>query len=60
LSDESCADADALCTALMVMGSEEGYSWAVDRSIAARFVVRTDGGFETRSTPRFRDLHGEE
>lgn len=45
--------ADGLSTLMMVLGPEAGYEWAVKNDIAAMFVSRVDGGFETRSTPAF-------
>ena len=36
----SCREADALATALLVMGPEAGYDWASQREIAALFVTR--------------------
>jgi len=56
----SCARADALATALMVLGPDEGLALAGRLDLAALFLVRTDGGFEARTTPRFDELasHG--
>ena len=45
--------ADALATALTVLGPEEGFEYARRHDIAALFVVRTSDGFEQRMTPRF-------
>jgi thiamine biosynthesis lipoprotein len=46
--------ADALDTALMVLGPEAGRALAVREHLAARFVVRQkDGGFAEWSTPEF-------
>ena len=45
--------ADALATALSVLGPEEGFDYAERHDIAALFVVRTADGFEQRMTPRF-------
>ena len=50
---ERCAEADALATALMVLGPDEGFAWAIDEDIAASFLVRRDAGFEVLETPRF-------
>ncbi len=50
--------ADALATALLVMGPEEGYRFADARGLAAMFQVRGDDGFEilkTRSFERMTD-----
>lgn len=45
--------ADALATALTVLGPDEGFEYAEQHDIAALFVVRTPDGFEQRMTPRF-------
>ena len=45
-----CATADALATALMVMGPTEGYDWAAARDVAA-MLTRKDG--TVRETPCF-------
>ena len=51
----SALDADALSTALRVMGPEAGFDWAVDRRIAACFfTVGPDGELMIRATPEFR------
>ncbi len=44
---ESCAEADAFATALMVLGAEEGGALAGRLGLRAYFVRRqADGGFE--------------
>ena len=50
-----CMTADALATALLVLGPEDGYRFAVANDVASLMVVRQpDGsGFEYRSTPAF-------
>jgi len=56
---DECALADALATALMVMGPERGYAFATAQQLAAHFVVRTaDGRFVDRLTPAFAALGG--
>jgi thiamine biosynthesis lipoprotein len=45
--------ADALATALTVLGPDAGFDYAQRNDIAALFVVRTAEGFEQRMTPRF-------
>jgi len=48
----SCDRADAMATALMVMGPERGFAYAVKERIAALFIVRTgDGSLQDRVTP---------
>jgi FAD:protein FMN transferase len=50
---ESAALADAWATALNVLGPEQGLALAEQLELAAYFLVRTDEGFEARSTPAF-------
>ncbi|MCP4753482.1 MAG: FAD:protein FMN transferase [Proteobacteria bacterium] len=51
---DSCMTADALATALMVLGPERGYRLAVGMKLAAFFIVRTTDGFEEKMTPEFK------
>lgn len=53
---ESSARADAWATALFVLGAEEGYALASRLGLAAVFVTRGDGKFETRMTAAFEKL----
>lgn len=47
-----CMAADALSTALTVLGPEAGLDWAAQRGLAAVFVTRrAGGGFDERMTP---------
>jgi FAD:protein FMN transferase len=48
-----CMQADALATALTVLGPEAGFDYAQRHDIAALFVVRTASGLSERMTPRF-------
>jgi thiamine biosynthesis lipoprotein len=52
----SAARADAMATALMVLGPDAGYDLASRLNLAAFFVVRKDGRFETRATSAFEPL----
>lgn len=55
--DASCMRADALSTALTVMGPQAGLPWAAQRGIAALFVTRrADGGLDEQVTPAFAAL----
>ena len=56
--DRSCMRADALATALSVLGVEEGAAYAAKRGIAARFVMRGEGGISERVTPAFAAMLG--
>ncbi|MCA9230925.1 MAG: FAD:protein FMN transferase [Planctomycetales bacterium] len=53
---DSCLEADALATALLVMGDQKGYDWCVERKVAALFLIRYDTQIEERMTPRFEAL----
>ena len=53
---ESAMMADGYATALNVLGPDEGLSLAKKLELAVYFIVRTDSGFETRSTPRFDEI----
>ncbi len=49
----SCMKADALATALTVLGPEQGYDFAVARGIAARFITREAVGLQEQMSPAF-------
>jgi len=51
--EESAALADALATALLVMGHEEGVNFATTHSIAAYFLIRNDDEFDAIASPQF-------
>jgi thiamine biosynthesis lipoprotein len=54
-----CAFADAMATALIVMGPERGHALAVERQLAALFIVRQPGGgYRDLATPAFAALGG--
>jgi len=46
-------EADALATALLVMGADSGLPWAEARGLAATFVVRSADGLREVATPAF-------
>lgn len=48
-----CMIADALATAMTVMGLEAGMQYAKQLHAAARFVVREENGFSTYMSPAF-------
>lgn len=53
----SCMAADALSTALGVLGAERGMAWASAREVAALFVLRrADGSLEERMSAAFAAL----
>ncbi len=49
----TCMEADALATALFVLGPDEGLELAAAQDIPALFLVRTDRGFKEYPTPTF-------
>jgi thiamine biosynthesis lipoprotein len=49
----SAMRADALATAIMVMGPEEGYRLALREGLAAQLIIRTEGRFQAQATPQF-------
>lgn len=54
--DQTAAQADGWATALSVLGPDEGLELATAIDLAAYFLIRTDTGFEIRSTPAFDRL----
>ena len=53
--DASCARADALATALMVLGPQQGYELAAREKLAVLMIVRGDDGFIEKTTRAFDD-----
>jgi thiamine biosynthesis lipoprotein len=51
--DPECMRADALATALTILGPDDGYDYAQRHGIAALFIIRTTQGLEERVTPAF-------
>src|SRR5690606_29720745 len=49
---EAVADADALATALMVMGPEEGARWSEDHELAVLMLVKSGEGFREVASSR--------
>lgn len=56
--DESCARADALATALMVMGEEQARMFAEANHVAAYFQVFSEDGLVATATTEFKRLTG--
>lgn len=54
--DISAATADALATALLVMGPDNGVRFAIQHELAALFVIRDGDEFRSLSTPDFEAL----
>lgn len=55
---EDCRTADALATALMVMGDEEGWKFALENALPVLLLVREGEGFNERVTMDFERLAG--
>lgn len=49
----SSAEADALATALLVLGEGKGYDLAVKHQIPAYFIYRSENGFSSKYTKEF-------
>ena len=53
--DPSAARADALATALLVMGPDKGYRFAQESNISAYFIEKVNNVFEEKYTDPFAD-----
>lgn len=53
---ESCMKADAIATAINVMGPKLGFDFAKNNELKSYFLVKTENGFETFFTPQFKSL----
>ncbi|MBN2491295.1 MAG: FAD:protein FMN transferase [Planctomycetes bacterium] len=53
---DTCMRADALATALMVLGPGDGSEFAVRQGLAALFFVHTETGIARKTTPAFEAL----
>lgn len=51
--DKTATMADGLATAITVLGPDKGYEFAQENGIAAYLLVKTDFGFEERSSDAF-------
>ena len=51
--DDSAMYADAMATALLVMGAKRGFELAQQRGLAAFFIVIEDDGFKELATREF-------
>jgi thiamine biosynthesis lipoprotein len=50
----SCLEADALATALLVLGENRGYDWSVEHEIAALFLLSSADQIVAKPTPQFQ------
>ena len=53
---DSCVVADAIATAINVLGPQEGFELAIKENIAAFLIIREDEGFIEKMTPQFEEL----
>jgi thiamine biosynthesis lipoprotein len=53
---QSAARADALATALLVLGPGAGFEFAERERIAAYFLLRDDAGISEKATTLFKAL----
>ena len=51
----TCMEADALATAVLVMGDQKGYDWCLAEDVAAMFLVRQGEQIVQRATPSFQE-----
>lgn len=54
--DDSCLVADALATAINVLGPDKGYDFALKEDLAVFFILKADNGFFEKSTPKFKKI----
>ena len=54
----TCLEADAIATALMVLGPDAGYTLAESRSLPAVFIVREEHSFIEKATSAFENRFG--
>lgn len=52
----TCLEADALATALLVMGEARGYDWCEQHEVAAMFLIRRGDKIVEKRTPKFAEL----
>jgi thiamine biosynthesis lipoprotein len=52
----SCMEADALATAISVLGPDEGFRYAEERNVAAILTYRSSGALHERITPAFASM----
>lgn len=55
---ESCMTADALATAIDVMGPEKGYELAIKENLPVFLIIREGDAFVEKMTPRFEKISG--
>lgn len=55
---ESCLEADALATSLMVMGPDAGYNWAEERGLPVLMLIHDGDRFSQRATTAWQQTVG--
>ncbi len=53
---ESCMHADAMATAINVLGPDEGYNLAVKENLPVYLIIHDGGKFKEKMTPQFEKL----
>lgn len=53
---QTSMEADALATAMMVLGPEQGYRLAEQQRIAALFIIKDGDGFREKSTSAYQQI----
>jgi len=56
LLSKTCLEADALATALLVLGEDLGYDWCVKHDVAALFLIRQGAKVVGKSSPAFLEI----
>ncbi len=51
-----CAYADALATAINVMGPDKGFAFALERNLPVFMIVKGENGFDEKMTPAFENI----
>jgi thiamine biosynthesis lipoprotein len=54
--NKNCSTADALATALNVMGPTIGYNFALEKKLPVFMIVREENGFIEKMTPEFENF----
>jgi thiamine biosynthesis lipoprotein len=56
---ETCMEADALATGLMVMGPDKGYNYSEERGIPVLMMIHAEDGFTEKATSAWKARFGE-
>ena len=54
--NDSCMHADAMATAILVLGPDEGYTLAIKEKLAIYFIIHDSGKFKERMTAQFEKI----